>query len=205
MDEFLKGLIIGFLVSAPIGPIGILCINSTLNKGRNYGLMVGFGASFADAVFAGIAGFGLTFISDFLMNYLDWFKIIGGFFLCYLGIRSFFSMHGRPAKLRNHSYLRIFVTTFFYTMTNPMAFIPFMFLFTAFGIINADKNYFSALMLVIGVFIGSILWWIILAGMVNFFRHKINIQKIDIINKIAGIIIFSFGIFSLLEVMPFTN
>ena len=94
---FLKGLIIGFSIAAPVGPIGVLCIRRTLANGRTYGLISGLGAASADAFYGCIAGFGLTAVSSFLVDQQDWFRLIGGAFLCYLGIRTVLA---RPADNR---------------------------------------------------------------------------------------------------------
>jgi len=89
MPFFLCGLVIGFSIAAPVGPIGVLCIRRTLAKGRAFGFVSGLGAATADAVYGGIAGFGLTFLSGFLVSEQDWLRLVGGLFLVYLGVRTF--------------------------------------------------------------------------------------------------------------------
>ena len=89
MTFFLRGLVIGFSIAAPVGPIGVLCIRRTLAEGRMSGLVSGLGAATADAIYGGIAGFGLTVVSNILISQQVWLRIIGGLFLCYLGGKTF--------------------------------------------------------------------------------------------------------------------
>jgi threonine/homoserine/homoserine lactone efflux protein len=91
LNFFLRGLIIGFSIAAPVGPIGVLCIRHTLAYGWTWGLVSGLGAATADAMYGCIAGFGLTFVSSFLIGQQVWLRLVGGAFLCYLGVKTFVS------------------------------------------------------------------------------------------------------------------
>src|SRR5688572_5363702 len=119
LQLFIKGLIIGFSIAAPVGPIGLLCIRQTLARGRMIGLAIGLGAATADAVYGAVAAFGLTAISDFLVAQKRPLGLIGGLFLCYLGLRTFFS---RPATdsaaAKGGNFIAAFSSTFFLTLTN---------------------------------------------------------------------------------------
>ncbi|MBS1966520.1 MAG: LysE family transporter, partial [Chloroflexi bacterium SZAS-1] len=160
----LKGLLIGFSIAAPVGPIGALCIRRTLANGRAAGLVSGLGAATADAMYGCIAGFGLTFISSLLMSQQLWLKLIGGAFLCYLGIRTLLA---RPAaQAANASGVGLFgayASTFFLTLTNPTTILSFLAVFAGLGLASAAGNYGAAALLVLGVFIGSALWWLLLS------------------------------------------
>src|SRR4030066_1702005 len=151
-----KGLIIGFSIAAPVGPIGILCIKRTLSSGRLVGLASGLGAATADALYGCIAAFGLTFISDFLIHQQAWLRLVGGLFLCYLGIKTFFShptdstQESNPGGLLNASG-----STFFLTLTNPITILSFAAIFAGLGLGSVSKGYIPAGLLVAGVFIGS--------------------------------------------------
>ncbi len=194
----LKGTLIGFSIAAPVGPIGVLCIRRTLAKGRVAGLISGLGAATADAVYGCIAGFGLTFISQFLVNQQNLLRLVGGLFLLYLGIKTFLSK-GSEEKIENKDkgLWSGYLTTFFLTLTNPLTILSFVAIFAGMGIVSSGGDYTSALALVLGVFIGSALWWMLLTGGAGFFQKKINVQGLAWINKISGIIIIGFGMMAL--------
>ena len=198
----LRGLIIGFSIAAPVGPIGVLCIRRTLAEGRGSGLVSGLGAATADAIYGFIAGFGLTFISNFLISQLVWLRLIGGGFLCYLGLRTFLSKPvEHVASAKGNGLFGSYVSTFFLTVTNPMTILFFAAIFAGLGVGGAGGNYVSAAVLVLGVFIGSALWWFILSGVVSVFRTKFNPHKLRWVNRISGIIITGFGLIALLSLI----
>jgi threonine/homoserine/homoserine lactone efflux protein len=196
----LRGLIIGFSIAAPVGPIGILCIRRTLAEGQASGLFSGLGAATADAIYGCIAGFGLTFISSFLITQQVWLRLIGGGFLCYLGLRTFLSKPAEQATLaKGNGLIGSYISTFFLTITNPMTILSFAAIFAGLGVGSAGGNYVSAAILVLGVFIGSTLWWFILSSGVTIFRKKFNPRRLRWVNRISGIIITAFGLIALLS------
>ena len=197
---FIKGFIIGFSIAAPVGPIGILCIQRTLAGGNVQGLVTGLGAATADALYGFIAAFGLTFISNFLVDQSLWFRIIGGLFLCYLGIRAFFKKtREQTVSLADSTVLSAYGTTFFLTLTNPMTILFFAGVFAGLGIVSESIHYASAGLMVIGVFTGSGAWWLFLSAATGIFRNKISESKLAIVNKISGIIIVAFGVAALIS------
>ena len=199
MTFFLRGLIVGFSIAAPVGPIGILCIRRTLAEGRMPGFVSGLGAATADALYGCIAGFGLTFISSFLLHQLGWFRMIGGAFLCYLGLRAFFSKPAEPLTSEEGKGLgSAYASTFFLTLTNPMTILAFAAIFAGLGVASESKDYVSAGILVMGVFLGSTLWWVILSSGVGLFRKKFDLRALRWVNRISGIVIMGFGLISLL-------
>jgi threonine/homoserine/homoserine lactone efflux protein len=156
---FYKGLVIGFSIAAPVGPIGILCIKRTLTLGRWVGLASGLGAATADAIYGFIAAFGLTFISNFLIQQQTWLRLIGGAFLCYLGIKTFISQPAVSSAPSSHlSILNAYGSTFFLTLTNPLTILSFAAIFAGLGLVNANSDYLSASITVLGVFLGSACW-----------------------------------------------
>ena len=199
---FLRGLIIGISIAAPVGPIGILCIRRTLAEGRIAGLVSGLGAASADAIYGCIAGFGLTFISIFLVSHQVWLRLIGGAFLCYLGVKTFLS---KPAQLAasepEHRLARNYFSTFALTLTNPLTILSFAAIFAGLGLANAGGNYLTAGILVLGVFCGSALWWLLLTTGVGLFRAKFSKSGLLWVNRIAGAIITAFGLFALLSLL----
>jgi threonine/homoserine/homoserine lactone efflux protein len=199
---FIKGLIIGFSIAAPVGPIGALCIRRTLSQGRHAGLVSGLGAATADAVYGFIAGFGLTFISDFLIHQQIWLRMSGGVFLCFFGIRTFFSKsNSGTSDLKSNGLIRSYASTFFLTLTNPLTILSFAAIFAGLGIASYQTGYLSATVLVIGVFLGSCLWWFILSTGVGFFRSGLNATGMKWINRVVGIVITGFGIIALIGLL----
>ena len=200
LNFFLRGLIIGFSIAAPVGPIGVLCIRRTLANGRASGLISGLGAATADAIYGSIAGFGLTFISSLLIRHQGWLRLVGGTFLCYLGLKTFFARPAeQPALAKGNDLLSAYASTFFLTLTNPMTILSFAAIFAGLGVGSAGGNYLSAGILVLGVFIGSALWWLILSSGVGMIWKKFNSLGLRWINRISGIIITAFGLFVLLS------
>lgn len=196
----LRGLIMGFSIAAPVGPIGLLCIRRTLAEGRVSGFVSGLGAATADAIYCCIAGFGLTFISNILLSQQVWFRLIGGAFLCYLGLKTFLASPAeQAASAKGNGLLSAYVSTFFLTLTNPMPILFFAAIFAGLGVASASGNYLSAGVLVLGVFIGSALWWLILSGGVGVFRAKFSPDRLRWVNRISGIIIMVFGLLALLS------
>lgn len=190
-----KGIILGFAIAAPVGPIGILCIRRTLEYGRFSGFFTGLGAAAADTLYGIVAAFGFTFISDFLISIQLWLKIFGGAFLLYLGVKTFFSKTiDKPASVTHKTLIGDFVSTFFLTLTNPMTIISYVAIFAALGLSFVQDNFHNATWLVFGVFIGSTVWWLILSEGVTFFRHRVSKGIMVWINRFAGMLIAGFGI-----------
>jgi threonine/homoserine/homoserine lactone efflux protein len=195
----LKGLIIGFSIAAPVGPIGVLCIRRTLTEGRASGLVSGLGAATADGIYGCIAGFGVAFISNFLVSQQVWLRLIGGLFLCYLGLKTWLAKPIEQAALpKGNGLIGAYASTFFLTITNPMTIISFAAIFAGLGLASTSRNYISAGGLVLGVFIGSALWWFFLSNLVGLFRAKFNTNGLEWVNRISGVIITGFGLFALL-------
>jgi threonine/homoserine/homoserine lactone efflux protein len=198
----LRGLAIGFSIAAPVGPIGVLCIRRTLAEGRASGLVSGLGAATADAIYGCIAGFGLTFISTFLVSQQAWLRLIGGVFLCYLGLKTLLAKPVEQAVLdKRNGLVAAYASTFFLTLTNPMTIISFAAIFAGLGLASASGDYVSAGVLVLGVFIGSALWWLILSGGVGIYRKKFNPKGLQWVNRMSGAIITGFGLFALLSLI----
>ena len=198
MDLFflLKGVILGFAIAAPVGPIGVLCIRKTVQYGRLSGFCSGFGAAVADSIYAVIAAFGLTFVSDFLIQGQFWLRLLGGAFLIYLGLRTFFATpQETPAAHGSHkTLLTDFFSTFLLTLTNPLTILSFLAVFAGLGLTEFSGSYINAACLVLGVLFGSTLWWLILSEGVALFRKKVSQQVMGWINRIAGILIMAFGL-----------
>lgn len=196
---FIKGIILGFSVAAPVGPIGILCIRRTLEYGRLSGFVSGLGAAFADMIYAIIAAFGITFISNALTAGQNWLQLTGGLFLLFLGWKTFFAKpRTNLAEPVHKSLLNDFLSVFILTVTNPVTILAFLGVFAALGFTTSNGNHLAAVALVLGVFLGSASWWLILSEGVTLFRKKVTGQVMQWINRISGGLIFGFGVMVLI-------
>jgi threonine/homoserine/homoserine lactone efflux protein len=201
-SAFIKGMIIGFSIAAPVGPIGVLCIQRTLAYGRTSGLITGFGAATADGIYGTVAAFGLTIISGFLIGQQFWFKLVGGAFLIYLGVKTFLSHPAEKAAPDNHKGLvSDYFSTVFLALTSPATILCFIAVFAGLGLGSGNKDMFSALLMATGVFVGSASWWLILSGGVSLFRTKFSASSLGVVNNISGVIIAAFGLFALASLL----
>lgn len=197
-DYLIKGIIIGFSIAAPVGPIGVLTIKRTLTAGRISGFVTGMGAAMADTVYGIIAAFGLTAISSFLLTQEFWIKLIGGLFLLFLGVKSFVTKPAlKAANVDSKGLINNFISTFFLTITNPTTILSFLAIFAGLGVGTTKTDYSSSITLVLGIFLGSTLWWLILSSIVSFFQSKITPDRLIWINRVSGLVIISFGIYAL--------
>lgn len=195
MDVFLQGLIIGFSIAAPVGPIGVLCIRRTLANGRLAGFLSGMGAASADMVYGAVAAFGLTAVQDLLIGQSSWLRIVGGIFLLYLGVKTFFRVPAEDARKSTRGGLfGAYITTFFLTITNPMTILSFLAIFAGLRLTETGGNYLSASVMVLGVFLGSAAWWLTLSMGVSYLRDKFTPALMTWVNRLAGIIISGFGL-----------
>lgn len=200
MMFFLRGLILGFSIAAPVGPIGVLCIRRTLADGRRAGFVSGLGAATADAIYGSIAAFGLTAISTRLVGGQSWLRLVGGLFLCYLGIRTWRAIPVTGSSpVGSRGLVESYVSTFLLTLTNPMTILSFAAIFAGLGI-TASAGYASAAALVIGVFTGSTLWWLILSIVAGAFSRGLSSVGLRWVNRLSGAIITGFGALALLAV-----
>lgn len=201
--EFLiKGFIIGFSIAAPVGPIGILCIRRTLERGKFVGFVSGLGAATADGLYGLIAGLGLTVISTFLIGQQIWLQLIGGSFLVYLGVKIFISKPSTlQAKSKGDQVLAAYNSTFFLTLTNPVTILSFLAIFSGTGLANSENGSIIGMMLVLGVFLGSALWWLFLSSIAGVLKKRVNAFSLGIINKLSGSILLFFGLWSLYDLL----
>ncbi len=193
----LDGVIIGFSASVPLGPIGVLCIQRTLNKGRLSGFVSGLGAALSDTIYAIIAAYSLSFIVGFVESKLLWIQIFGALVLIGLGLKIFYSnpaIQLRRQRNKSRNYFQDFVSTLLLTITNPLAIFLFFGFFAGLGVVPRDRDWIGQLVLIGGVFVGASAWWFILTGLVSLFKNKINLRRLWWINKIAGAAIVVFVI-----------
>jgi threonine/homoserine/homoserine lactone efflux protein len=194
----LRGILIGFSIAAPVGPIGVLCIRRTLAEGRMSGLVSGLGAATADALYGCVAGFGLTFISQFLISQQVLLRAVGGLFLCYLGVRTLLTRPAsQAAPSRSGSLFGSYASTFMLTITNPLTILSFAAVFSGLGLAGSGGNYGAAGLLVTGVFAGSACWWLLLSGTVSVLGSRFPDGGLLWVNRASGLLITGFGLWAL--------
>lgn len=202
VESIVKGFIVGIGASIPLGPLGVMCVQKTLSKGRISGIVTGFGASITDTIFATFAIVSLALIQDFVKNNEISVLFFGGLAVIAIGLKIFLT---NPVKQIRRSkggkkLLEDFLSAIIMTITNPGAVFLILGLFAFVGL-NVDSSssgdvIFAALL---GVFLGANAWWIILSTSINIFRNKFRLKQLLMINRVAGIVIMVLGFFSVAE------
>jgi threonine/homoserine/homoserine lactone efflux protein len=194
---FVKGLIVGFCLAAPVGPIAALCVQRTIAKSWLSGLISGLGAAAADGLYGAVAAFGATIISEFLINERNWLQRIGGVILILMGLRLLLSKPKPQDSVNGNGSRGLtgdFLSTLMLTLTNPMTFIAFAAVFTTMGIGVVRGRPILTAELLGGVFLGSALWWIILCGGAHLLRRHFDFRKLVTINRATGVFVIAVGV-----------
>ncbi|MFZ5941409.1 MAG: LysE family translocator [Bacteroidota bacterium] len=197
IELLLKGILAGWLVSIPLGPVGVLCIQRTINKGRLAGFISGLGATFADTIFAVIAGLGITFIVKFIEEKQVYFQTLGGIIVIIIGINLFVSSPVKQYKMirrGKHTILRDLISVFFLTFSNPLTILFFIAFFAGVNLASGTMEIEHVGMMVLGVASGSASWWFLLSGTVSLFRNRVRLKNIWWINKVTGVLLFVIGL-----------
>ncbi len=191
----LKGMGLGLAIAAPVGPIGLLCIRRSLTQGQLMGLVTGLGAATADGLYGCVAGFGLTAVADLLVDHAPVLRLIGGVFLCYLG---FTTLRADPAteaaQLSSRGLWGAYASTLLLTLTNPATILSFIAIFAGLGLVGSSQSWGASLALILGVFLGSALWWLFLSWGVTLFSQRLTPSRLKWLNRLAGAAIFAFGV-----------
>ena len=200
LDLLIKGMIVGVVVSAPLGPVGVLCIQRTLNKGRWYGFVTGLGAALSDIMYALITGYGMSFMDDFLTKNQVLLQIVGSVMLFIFGFYTFRSnpvRSIRPASTSKGTYLHNFVTAFFVTLSNPLIIFLFIGLFARFSFVMPGSPLGFQLIGYLAIVIGALLWWFSTTYFVNKVRTRFNVRGIWMLNRIIGMIVMVVSVLGL--------
>lgn len=200
-DLFLRGVVIGIAVAAPVGPVNVLCMRRTVNLGPLNGFAAGLGAALADAAFGAIAAFGLTAVTAFLSDQQQWFRLVGGAVLLALGVR-IFSARPRPGapSANQRDLVHAVSATFLLTLSNPMTILGFVAIFAGTGLVGPGTDYVAAGAMVTGVFLGSASWWLALSLAIGQVRHRFDHATLVWINRGSGTLILLFGVGALASV-----
>ena len=195
---FLKGLIVGFALAAPVGPIAALCIQRTISEGWLYGAASGLGAAVADAMYGALAAFGATYLSQLLMTESVMLRRVGGGVLILLGIRLWMTkppVEGERIRDKvGKDLVGDFMSTLVLTLTNPMTFVAFAAVFTTFGISAVRGHPLLTFELIAGVFFGSLLWWGVLCGGAYLMRGKFHYRRLVAANRVCGVFVIVVGL-----------
>lgn len=192
LDLLIKGIIVGVVVSAPLGPVGVLCIQRTLNKGRWFGFVTGLGAALSDICYALITGYGMSFMDDLILKHQIFLQVVGSIMLLAFGIYTFRSnpvKSLRPTSTNRGTYLHNFVTAFFVTFSNPLIIFLFIGLFARFSFVMPGSPLEFQLVGYLAIIIGALLWWFGITYFVNKVRTRFNVRGIWILNRIIGVIV----------------
>lgn len=198
MEIFLTAFLIGFSIAAPVGPIGILTIQRSINYGRSAGLATGLGAATADACYGALVGFGLNALQEVLKNIELFLRIGGAAFFIYLGINIFKSNPVNEKKEENRSNnWKLYFSMLFITLTSPATCLIFISVFSNAGFELDQLTVGTISRVVIGVFAGSASWWLLLSFLASQFAHKLNNEHLKNLNRVAALFIFGFAFYGL--------
>lgn len=212
LEIVVKGVIIGVVASAPMGPVGVLCVQRTLNKGRAYGFVTGTGAALSDILYALLTGYGLSFIYDIISNQttLFWLQIVGASIMFIFGLHTFRTnpmKNTRNVSRNKSSLLQNGVTGFFITLSNPTIILLFLGLFTPLNFMLPEQPFFMQCIGYLSIFGGAMLWWFFITYVVSKLRVRFDVRGIRVINRVIGvavmlgsligIILISTGVWSL--------
>ncbi|MBO7302391.1 MAG: LysE family transporter [Bacteroidaceae bacterium] len=191
LEIVIKGMIIGIVASAPMGPVGVLCVQRTLNKGRIYGLVTGTGAAASDILYALLTGYGLSFIYELISNEsaLYWLQLIGASIMFIFGVHTFRTNPLKKSRKVSHNKSNLLnngITGFFITLSNPTIILLFLALFTPFNFMLPELSLFMQFIGYLSIFGGALLWWFFITGVVNKLRNRFDDRGIQIINRIIG-------------------
>lgn len=194
-----KGMLVGLMVSVPLGPMGVLIIQKTLHKGALSGFVAGMGAATADFCYALVAAFGLGFVVNTIEAHEVLLQIIGGIFLIGVGLRIYFKnpirqiRQRRSGRVSKKGLVGDYLSLFFLTVSNPITVVVFMAVFAGMSVFGDDSSRLAALLVVFGVLLGGGAWWYVLSTLINIFRKKFRLRALITINRVTGMIIAVLG------------
>ncbi|KAA6327384.1 hypothetical protein EZS27_023622 [termite gut metagenome] len=208
LDLLLKGFIIGIVVSAPLGPVGVLCIQRSLNKGRWYGFVTGLGATLSDIAYAVLTGYGMSFLFDFISTNIFYLQLLGTFMLLGFGIYTFRSnpiRSIRPTASSKDSYVHSFVTAFAVTLSNPLIIFLFIGLFARFAFVLSELSLYNTAIGCLSIILGSVSWWFGITFFVSKMCNRFNMRGIWMINRIIGIAVIMVSIIGFVSTLLGTS
>ncbi|WP_018338514.1 LysE family translocator [Butyricimonas synergistica] len=207
-----KGMLVGLMVSIPLGPMGVLIIQKTLHKGALSGFIAGMGAASADLFYAAVAAFGLGFVINIVQAHELLLQIIGGIFLIVIGLKIYFDnpirqiRQRRQGRVSKTGLLGDYLSLFFLTVSNPITVVVFMAVFAGMSVFGESSSLLGEVLVVAGVLLGGGVWWYTLSTLVNIFRKKFRLRVLITINRVSGMVITVLGALVILSAFaPFKN
>lgn len=193
---YIKGLIIGILIAAPVGPVGVLCVNRTLSGGRMAGFVSGLGAVTGDGFYAAVAAYGISFITVFMSTNRVWFTLAGGIFLSIIGLRMILAKIDLDKdNAAFGSLAENYASAVMITATNPITIVVFGAVFAALGLGAPGTGFRHSTAIVGGVITGSALCWFCLSGLVDAFRSRFSFSALNVFNRVSGVMLIGFSCF----------
>ena len=198
----INGFIFGLVLAAPVGPVGVLCVQRTLSEGRLHGILSGLGAAFGDAIYGAIAAFGISAIELWIVDHQIALRTAGGIILLLLAAKTLIvttrrSSESRVVEVRTESLLQDFISTFLLAITNPITMLTFAGLFVTLGVTDAGESIGNASLLVAGVFTGSAMWWFALSFSANLARPYLDGCYQKWVSRVSAAILVGFGVYAL--------
>jgi len=197
LELLLRGGLAGLAISAPVGPVNVLCISRTISRGPRAGLISGLGAATADTIFGAIAGFSISVVIGLLIRNEFWIRLVGGILLIGIGIHYYFKRPGTPQRQLKASAHSEYVSALLLNLTNPTTILSFLAVLAGLGM-RHRREWWLTLLVVAGIFLGAMLWWSLLAILANRFRDRFNERSMLWMNRIAGLAIGGFGVATLI-------
>jgi threonine/homoserine/homoserine lactone efflux protein len=198
LELLIRGLLAGLIITAPVGPVNVLCVQRTVTRGWRSGLFSGLGSALADGVYAAIAAFSITFVIQFLIRELFWIRFCGGILLILLGVWYYFrAPKPRDEKKKGATDREDSASTFLLTLTNPTTTLSFLAVLAALGL-GQSRPWYLTLLVVGAIFCGAMLWWVILTGIANRLRSRFTAVSMVWMNRIGGLAMGAFGVIMLL-------
>ena len=196
-----KGMLIGIIASAPMGPVGVLCLQRTINKGRWYGFVTGCGAALSDLFYALITGYGMSFVFDYVSNNIFYLQLFGSILLLVFG---FYTFGSNPVKAlrapsgKKGSYMHNFLTAFLVTLSNPLIILLFIGLFARFSFVEQGALVSETVTGYVAIVAGALLWWFLLTTGVSKVRSQFNLRGIWMLNRAIGVIVIIVAVVGLI-------
>lgn len=201
LEIIIKGIIIGLFISVPMGPIGMLCVQRTMSRGRKFGIATGLGASTSDLIYTVIALFFIGFVVDFLEYHKLIIQLAGSMIVIGFGIFTFYnnpSTQPKPEQKNNDSLLGDFASSFILTLSNPLILFVLIALFARFNFLNVNVSLFENITGILSILGGAFVWWSFLTFFVSKFRNRLSYSGLKLMNRIIGIIITTIGLFGII-------
>ncbi len=195
IDSILSGIIIGIMVSAPMGPIGMLCIQRTLSKGKMHGFITGIGASISDILYAVLVGFFMSFIVRLIEDYEMYIQVVGAVLIFGFGVHIFRSKpegklySGDGVVVHRSSYWKDFVTGFALCFSNPLIIFLFIALYARFNFFSASEPAVNQVVGLMSISVGAVIWWAVLSLLIGLVRNRFTGKTMIVINMVIGVVL----------------